>query len=213
MTGLVRKTSFLELSGATTDPHEALGWVQQDRAELVFLDLTMPELHGLDFIRMSASKCRFVVITGFEEFALQGYELDVLDYVMKPVNYERFLKAAGKALQALRPSNGAQRQPDYSFFKCLGRQQMQKVDHQDILYIQAEDRQSVIHTKNGKLVSTSPLSELETMLPAPDFIRVHRSFIVSLSKIEMISGTTIWVQRVHIPVGLPYQEKFFSAIS
>lgn len=212
MAGLVRKTSFLELAGTTTAPYEALGWVLEERAELVFLDLTMPELHGLQFIRMSASKCRFIVTTGFDEFALQGFELDVVDYIMKPVTYDRFLKAAGKALQILRPPASAQAQQDYSFIKCMGRQHLQKVNHQDIFYIQAVDGQSVFYTKEGKLASPTPLSELETVLPGNCFLRVHRSYIVSVGKIEMVRGNTITLQKVNIPIGLPYQEKFYRTV-
>ncbi|RPE08685.1 DNA-binding response regulator [Chitinophaga lutea] len=210
--GLVGKTAFLELVGVSTDPLEALSWVQQGKAELAFLDLTMPELHGIDFIKMSGSKCRFIVTTGYESFALQGFELDVLDFIKKPVSYERFLKAAGKALNVLRATVPPP-ETDYIFIKGTGnRQLLQKVSHDDILYIQGNGHQTQVMLAKDTITTSTTLTELENALPASRFMRVHKSYIVSIAKIEVIQGNIIILHKTHIPVGQQYQEKFFKTV-
>ncbi|WP_343703752.1 LytTR family DNA-binding domain-containing protein [Chitinophaga sp.] len=212
--GMVRQTPFLELVDVSTDPHEALAWVMEGRAELVFLDLNMPVLHGTDFVRMAGGKSRFIITTGFAEYALQGYELGVTDYIAKPVTYQRFLMAAGKALEVLRPAAPASpvARPDCSFIRGVGRQQFYKVDHKDICYIQAEGYKSILHLKEGCLESSTPLSELEATLPEGHFLRVHRSFIVALTEIETISNNIITIQQTEIPIGQSYQEKFYQTV-
>lgn len=211
MSDFVNKTPFLELVGVSTNPFEALAWVQEGKAELAFLDLNMQELHGLDFIRMSAGKCQFIIFSGYPEFAVEGFELDVLDFVKKPVSYERFLKAAGKALQAIRIQTPARRR--YSFFKVTGRQHAQKVDHLAIRFIQSENKECIVYTVSDKITTPTTLSEIETMLPENTFLRVHKSYIVSIDHIDRVNGNTIIIGNKFIPVGPQYQEKFLRAIS
>jgi DNA-binding LytR/AlgR family response regulator len=218
---------FLELVGTTTNPIEALTWVQQGRVDLVFLDIQMPKLTGLQFLKLAGNKCKVVLTTAYPEYALDGYENDVVDYLLKPISFERFFKAAQKAL-ALQPTalpetvapvvipvvapSPAAPVADHMFVKGETKNKFLRINYADILYIEGLSNYISIHLPNQRVVTYQTLKELAEVLPQPPFMRVHKSFIVSLDKIRMVDGNTIYIQDKEIPVSDTYREQLYRLI-
>ncbi|MBO0359832.1 response regulator transcription factor [Hymenobacter sp. BT186] len=225
----ISQVPFLTLVGTTTNPIEALTWVQQGRVDLVFLDIQMPKLTGLQFLKLSGNKCKVVLTTAYPEYALEGYENDVVDYLLKPISFERFLKAAQKvlALQPMAPPEpapppaapiGAVPPPalapavGHMFVKGETKNKFLRVNYTDILYIEGLNNYVSIHLPTQRLVTYQTLRELAETLPQPPFLRVHKSFIVSLDKIRMVDGNTIYIQDKEIPVSETYRDQFYRLI-
>jgi DNA-binding LytR/AlgR family response regulator len=218
---------FLELVGTTTNPIEALTWVQQGRVDLVFLDIQMPKLTGLQFLKLAGNKCKVVLTTAYPEYALEGYENDVVDYLLKPISFERFFKAAQKALALQPAAPPAPTAPvvasiaaplpaapvtDHMFVKGETKNKFLRINYADILYIEGLSNYISIHLPTQRVVTYQTLKELTEILPQPPFMRVHKSFIVSLDKIRMVDGNTIYIQDKEIPVSDTYREQLYRLI-
>jgi DNA-binding LytR/AlgR family response regulator len=217
---------FLALVGTTTNPIEALTMVQQGQVDLVFLDIQMPKLTGLQFLKLAGNKCKVVLTTAYPEYALEGYENDVVDYLLKPISFERFLKAAQKALTLLpaAPAGGtvaaaAPAAPSpaasalgHMFVKGETKNKFLRINYADILYIEGLSNYVSIHLPAQRVVTYQTLKELSETLPQPPFLRVHKSFIVSLDKIRMVDGNTIYIQDKEIPVSDTYREQLYRLI-
>jgi two-component system LytT family response regulator len=220
----IQKIPTLELVGTTTNPLEALQWVQEGRADLVFLDIRMPELTGLQFLKICGNRCKVVLTTAYPEYALEGYEHDVVDYLLKPIAFDRFLRAVQKA-QALVPAAAqapppapvpstplVTASPDYLFVKGESKNKYLKLNYADILYIQGLKNYVSIHVGGQRVVTYQTLRDLEAQLPQPPFVRVHKSFIISLGHLRMVEGNTLHVGTESITVGETYREEFFKLI-
>jgi two-component system LytT family response regulator len=220
----IQKIPTLELVGTTTNPLEALQWVQEGRADLVFLDIQMPELTGLQFLKICGNRCKVVLTTAYPEYALDGYEHDVVDYLLKPIAFDRFLRAVQKA-QALVPAAVpatppapvpsaplVTTSPDYLFVKGESKNKYLKLNYADILYIQGLKNYVSIHVGSQRVVTYQTLRDLEAQLPQPSFVRVHKSFIISLDHLRMVEGNTLLVGTESITVGETYREDFFKLI-
>ncbi|MDO7852812.1 LytR/AlgR family response regulator transcription factor [Hymenobacter convexus] len=219
---------FLELVGTTTNPIEALTLVQQGQVDLVFLDIQMPKLTGLQFLKLAGNKCKVILTTAYPEYALEGYENDVVDYLLKPISFERFFKAAQKALallpgpppmQAVAPvpagapvSVAAPPAAGHMFVKGESKNKFLRVNYADILYIEGLSNYVSIHLPAQRVVTYQTLKELAETLPQPPFLRVHKSFIVSLDKIRMVDGNTIYIQDKEVPVSDTYREQLYKLI-
>ncbi|WP_375416324.1 LytR/AlgR family response regulator transcription factor [uncultured Hymenobacter sp.] len=221
----IEKVPFLTLAGTTTKPLEALMWVQEGRADVVFLDIQMPELTGLQFLKLCGPKCKVILTTAYPEYALEGYEHDVVDYLLKPIAFDRFLRAAQKAYALLTPPAGASAapalaappvslppSPNYMFVKGESKNKFQRVAHADILYIEGLKNYVSIYLPGQRLVTYQSLRELETQLPQPPFLRVHKSYIVSLNYLRLIDDNTLTIGQETIVVGETYREAFFKII-
>jgi two-component system LytT family response regulator len=220
----IQKIPTLELVGTTTNPLEALQWVQEGRADLVFLDIQMPELTGLQFLKICGNRCKVVLTTAYPEYALDGYEHDVVDYLLKPIAFDRFLRAVQKA-QALLPAAAPVPPPapapsaplvtasaDYLFVKGESKNKYLKLNYADILYVQGLKNYVSIHVGGQRVVTYQTLRDLEEQLPQPPFVRVHKSFIISLDHLRMVEGNTLLVGTESITVGETYREEFFKLI-
>jgi two-component system LytT family response regulator len=220
----IQKIPTLELVGTTTNPLEALQWVQEGRTDLVFLDIQMPELTGLQFLKICGNKCKVVLTTAYPEYALEGYEHDVVDYLLKPIAFDRFLRAVHKA-QALVPAAAPVPPPapvpsaplvtasaDYLFVKGESKNKYLKLNYADILYVQGLKNYISIHVGGQRVVTYQTLRDLEAQLPQPPFVRVHKSFIISLDHLRMVEGNTLLVGTESITVGETYREEFFKLI-
>ncbi|MFD1257059.1 LytR/AlgR family response regulator transcription factor [Mucilaginibacter terrae] len=222
----INKVPFLELAGTTTSAIDALGMVQQGNIDLVFLDIQMPELTGIQFLKLCGSKCKVILTTAYPEYALEGYEHDVLDYLLKPVAFDRFFKAAQKALNyllpaVLPPSNYTpsaplpalpDASPNYIFIKGDSKNKFLKVGYDDILYVEGLKNYVSVFTPLQRLITYQTLRDLEAQLPQPPFYRVHKSYIISLNKIRMVDGHTIYIQDQAIPIGETYRDGFYKII-
>lgn len=219
----IEKTPFLQLVGRYSSAVEALHGLSQQPVDLIFLDIQMPDLTGIELARVLDSHSgqrppRIIFTTAFNHFALEGYKVDALDYLLKPFNYEEFLRASGKAkayydlVQRATPIQAAtvvtEPGDDYLFLKV--EYQLVRVAFDDILYIEGLKDYVKVHLKHDPkpLLSLTSLKALEEKLPNRKFMRVHRSFIVALDKIEAITRNTIQIGAVTIPVSDQYKETF-----
>jgi DNA-binding LytR/AlgR family response regulator len=220
----IQKIPTLTLAGTTTDPLEALQWVQEGRADLVFLDIQMPELTGLQFLKVCGSRVKVILTTAYPEYALQGYEYDVVDYLLKPIAFDRFLRAVQKA-QALLPAappalappppppaGPPPAAPDYLFVKGDSKNKYLKLRYADILYVEGLKNYVSLVVPGQRIITYLTLRELEAQLPRPPFVRVHKSFIISLDHLRMVEGNTLLVGTERITVGETYREDFFRLI-
>ncbi|NLR61470.1 response regulator transcription factor [Chitinophaga polysaccharea] len=211
----VKKTPFLELVGTYNNPLDALNAVQQQQVDLVFLDIQMPELTGIAFTELVGDKCSIIFTTAYRNFALEGYELNVVDYLLKPIAFDRFLKAAGKALQLISPAPAMATAaiPATPVLFVKSDYKLVKICVPDILYIEGLKEYIAIHTMTGKVVTLQNIKKMEAVLPAAQFARVHRSFIVALNKIDTIERNMIHIKNDVIPIGELYKAAFMKQIS
>ena len=215
----IGKTDFLELVASTTSPVEGLSILRKEAIDLVFLDIQMPELTGLQFMKIAGKQVKIILTTAYSEYALEGYEHDVVDYLLKPVAYDRFYRAAEKALQQLQPITAPlispstvshPPQPEFIFVKTEHR--IQKVNLADIMYVEGLQNYVVLHTPTEKVISLQTLKKLEEQLPAAEFVRVHKSYIVAMRHITAIERSRISINKILIPVGDSYRQDFFRRI-
>ena len=201
------KVPFVKLIATFTNAFEAIAYLQQNKVDLIFLDIKMPDISGIDFLNSLAAPPMVVFTTAYSEHAVQSFELDAVDYLLKPFSLSRFLKACNKAqdLYNLRnpPSEGTL--PSYIFVKD-GYEQI-KVMLDDILFIEASGNYTQIRLKDDKLISTRvTLIELLQILPDKKFIRTHRTFIVACDKVRRFDRSQAWIGDYVIPIGATYAQ-------
>lgn len=215
----INKTPFLELLGTYSNPLEALTVVQSQQVDLIFLDIEMPQLTGLQFMQSLSHKCKVIFTSAYPDYAVQGYEFDIVDYLLKPVSFERFLKAATKALQSIRPPADVLPAADSPTLSQAGQMLFVKTDYKivkvglnDILYIEGLKEYIAIHTPAGKVITLQSMKKMEDVLPPTQFIRVHKSFIVAIDKIDSVERNRIFISKNIIPVGNTYRESFLKLL-
>jgi two-component system, LytTR family, response regulator len=203
----VSKIADLELVLATNDVFAALRVLQEGKAELIFLDIQMPELTGIQFMKILNGKCKVILTTAYEEYALQAFEHDVIDYLMKPFSLERFITAVNKARERMKINTPvAETAPAFIFVKSEYR--IVKIDLQNILFLESLRDYVAVHTTGRKIMTLQSLKSFEEVLPAGVFIRVHKSYIIALNKITCIERKRIVIGSSYIPIGDTYLEKF-----
>ncbi|RYY63501.1 MAG: response regulator transcription factor [Chitinophagaceae bacterium] len=210
----VEKTDHLTLVEASTDVYKVLKMVQQNEIDLLLLDIQMPELTGIQFMKIIGDSCRVIITTAYTEYALDGYEFNVVDYLLKPISYERFTKAIKKLDQPLAGKAGSTPQkPDHIFIKSDYK--LVRIPLADILYIESLRDYIAIHTTTApqKIMSLESLRNMESLLPAAEFMRVHKSYIVAMQKISFVERNRVVINEQYIPIGESYQAKFFSVIN
>jgi two-component system LytT family response regulator len=199
----------LELAGECANALQALSFLQQQTVDLAFLDIQMPQLKGTDLLNIIKHPPKIIFTTAHAEYALQSYELDAVDYLLKPIPFERFLKAVHKVFQlsAIGNTGSGILQPEVKqqgFVYFRADRKMVKVLLSDILYIESMKDYIKVVTTNGSLVTKQSMNSVEAMLPENHFVRTHRSFIVSLPKIKSFTHEVIEIDKTEIPIG-----KFF----
>ena len=216
MGGYVRQTPFLSLEGLYASAVEALDRLVRDPVDLLFLDIQIHQLDGLELSRMVDTCTRVVFTTAFEQYALEGFRVDALDYLLKPISYAEFLRAAGKAQRWFESVAATLPEPEPQARTIFVKTdyKMLQLRLEDILYIEGVKDYVRIFTADGGDVKTQmSMKSLEETLPSDRFIRVHRSFIVNLSKIRIIERNRIVFGKVYIPVSDSYKDRFMEAIS
>ncbi len=208
------KLPFLELVAITGNPLEGLSVIQSREVDLIFLDIQMPELTGFNFMKITGQKYKVILTTAYPEYALEGYEYDVVDYLLKPISFERFYRAVMKAvpffskekIQIIGTASHYAPRPKYLFIKTENR--VRKIDLQEIQYIESLQNYIAIHTISDKLISLQTLKKIEEELPPDQFVRVHKSYIVSIGHIYAIERNRIFIANAIIPVGENFKESF-----
>lgn len=218
----IAKIPFLQLVKATTSAIEALTLVQDGSIDLVFLDVQMPELTGIQFMRIANGKAKIILTTAYPQYALQGYELDAIDYLLKPIAFDRFYKAAQKVQAAMFPTSTKpaekeevqQPQSDISndFIFVKTEHKIQKVYLNSILFIEGLKDYISIFTPTERIITLQNMKKVEDALPERHFIRVHRSYIVALNKIDSIERSRIFMGDKIIPIGDTYRDDFFKMV-
>lgn len=204
--GYIEKTPFLELAGTFGSGLEVVEWLRTDTADLVFLDIDMPDLTGLELSRMLPKGIQVVFTTAHDRYAVESYRVDALDYLLKPFSYSEFLEAAQKASSQNQHHETEVPANDFIFVKSDYK--LKKIPFQDIRYIEGLKDYVKIYTGPKPILSLLKLKAMEEVLPKDQFLRVHRSFIVNLMKVEMIERSRIVMDGVVIPVGDQYKAAF-----
>ena len=208
----VNKVPFLNLTGTFDNALTGLAYLNSNKVDLLFLDINMDELTGIELLESSKINSQVIITTAYQEYALKGYELHITDYLLKPFTFNRFLQAVNKAQENL-VHHASESQPNFIFVKTENR--LEKIMLSDIVYIEGMRDYRRIHTtnKNIKVMTLQNFSEFETLIPSSVVCRVHKSFMVSLDKIISIERSRIKISDQLIPISETYKEAFFQLIN
>ena len=214
----VREIDFLHLVATCENPLELIRVMEQHPVDLIFLDIQMPKMIGLDFLKVVQNPPLVIITTAYPSYALEGFQLNVLDYLLKPITFDRFFKSVKKASDYYHLVNkqadpaAAKTDPaeDYFFIRCGSK--YEKIHFDQILYVEGMQNYITIYTKKGKFVTLLYLKNLEESLDKQSFIRVHKSYIVSIDKIEGIEGNEIFIQSNRIPISRNYREQVIQRV-
>ena len=212
LSGYIAKTPFLSLQGEFDNPLAAIEFLEHTAVDLIFLDIHMPDLNGIEFVRALASNPKIIFTTAYEKYAIEGFKLEAMDYLLKPFSYEEFLVAAQKAKKQIELEQKAtitiEANNEFLFLKSDYK--IRRINFDDILYIEGLKDYVKVYLRNEPkpLLTISSMKQIEAKLPVTRFMRVHRSFIVNLSRIETIERFRIVFGKVYIPVSDQYKDKF-----
>ncbi|MHC2991761.1 regulator [Pontibacter sp. HJ8] len=199
---LAAKVPYLELDACFTDAFKALEYLQKEPIDVLFLDIKMPDMSGLEFVTSLQKKPLVIFTTAYSEHAVTSFELDAVDYLLKPFSLPRFVKACNKAQELLQLRGRTPAAKEYVFIKT-GYEQV-KVYYHEILYLEAAGNYVTFVLENSKLLTRMTISEVSDLLPADKFIRVHRSYIVAKERIDKIERHQLGIQGNNVPVGASY---------
>ncbi|HTM99618.1 MAG TPA: LytTR family DNA-binding domain-containing protein [Pedobacter sp.] len=220
----ISKIPFLELVKRTENAIEALQLVQAGGIDLVFLDIQMPDLTGIQFLKIASGRSNYILTTAYSQYALESYDLNVSDYLLKPIAFDRFYKAVEKVRNQMQKEEVAPvvetpqsvvpaiSTPVQDFIFVKTEHKIQKIQLDDILYIEGLKDYISIFTKNERVITLQNMKKMEETLPKGEFIRVHKSYIISLDKIESIERSRISIAGKIIPIGDTYRDEFFKLI-
>ncbi len=201
--GFIRRVPLLNHLQSFDNGLDAITFMQTNPVELVFLDIQMEQFNGLQFLKSIRTYPKIIIVSAYSEYAIHGFEHDVSDYLLKPYSFERFLKAIDKVQSELSVVHSK----DYMFVKTEYR--MERIDFEDILYVEGMGAYLRIVTNESKIMTLQSFAQIEKQLPAGNFQRVHKSYIVALDKIKSIERNVIIVANERIPVGKVYEEEFY----
>ena len=212
----VEMSADLQLICTSTNPRAVKDMVQKEKIELLFLDVQMPGMNGIEVIKEIDGACDIILTTAFPEYAFDGFELDVVDYLLKPISFDRFQRAVQKVVNARRTVVAVQQaglqEEENDFFFVKTDHKMQRIDFNDILYIEGLKDYVSIYTTMGRVISLQVLRRMQEFLPSDRFVRVHRSYIVPLEKIDHVGKGRIRIGEQEIPIGDTYRDSFSKSI-
>lgn len=217
LSGYISRTPFLENTGAFRSPFNAFEIISKSEVDLMFIDIDMPDINGLDFVKTLKEKPQIIFTTAFSEYAIEGFRVNALDYLLKPIGYNEFLKSANKArayFESVNPDKTKEEKTkEFLFIKADYK--INKISFEDIVYIEGMREYVRIHLVNGKsLMPLYSMKVLEEQLPSEMFMRVHRSYIVNLGKVATVQNNRIIFEgKVYIPVSELYNEQFYNWLS
>ncbi len=215
LTDYIQQVPFLQLSEVCTDAIFAMEKLQSDKIDLMFLDIHLPKLKGLDFLEALKTPPHVIVTSAYKDYALQGYELNIIDYLLKPIRFNRFLKAVNKlnqhTQQTVNHTTSVTTPERKSFFFNVGKKRV-KIFIDEILYIESLREYVRITTKDKSILTKFQLNEVEDMLSKNNFLRIHRSFIAAKDKIAAFTATDVEINSKSIPIGRSYKELVLSVL-
>ncbi|MEM6965335.1 MAG: LytTR family DNA-binding domain-containing protein [Bacteroidota bacterium] len=211
----VQQIEFLHLKAKCKSALQANGIIQQEKIDLIFLDIEMPQLSGLDFLKSLRQSPMVIFTTAYPQYALDGYQFDVIDYLLKPIAFERFLQAANKALRlhlkTIASTQEEEMTADFIFVKTDT--QLVKVMLEDILYVEGMQNYIIFHTAKEKVMTLVPLKNIFEMLSSEAFVQVHRSYVVAKSKVEAIVGNQIIIGKDKVPISVRMRKKVMDELT
>ena len=210
----VEEIDYLELTGQAENPLKSMKLLNENDIDIIFLDINMPKINGIDFVKSSKTTASIIMTTAYPEYAAEAYGLDVLDYLVKPIAFDRFLRACNKAKEIRELKNIKQIKPnkanDHFFIKCNN--QIEKVFYEELIYAEAMLNYVMLFTNSKKMIVYVTIKSLEEQLPADMFMKVHKSFIVNLSKIRSIEGNILDIGNEKITISQNLKDKVISEV-
>jgi DNA-binding LytR/AlgR family response regulator len=210
----VEEINFLALKGQAENPLAAIQLLNDNEIDIIFLDINMPKINGIDFLKSSTTSASIIMTTAYTDHAVEAYGLDVLDYLVKPISFDRFLKACNKAKELRELKKIRQTPPDknsdHFFIKCDS--QIEKVFYHDLVYAEAMLNYVMLYTTSKKMMVYITIKSLEEQLPTDTFIKVHKSFIVNINKIKSIEGNILDIGNAKITISQSLREKVVNEI-
>jgi two-component system, LytTR family, response regulator len=212
--GFINKVPELKLIRTFDNAIETIGWLKENSADLIFLDIQMEQLTGIQFLEAAGSTSRVILTTAYDQYAIKGFELNVTDYLLKPFSFQRFLQAVNKVMDfyARKGENQTASPEKDSFIFVKTEYRLERVDIENILYIEGMKDYLRIICTDKKIMTLQSFSKIEESLPEKKFCRVHKSFIVAIDKIKSVERGVILIADQRIPVSNTYKESFFSKI-
>jgi two-component system, LytTR family, response regulator len=210
----VNKTPELELAATFSNPLDALKWLQNNPADLLFLDVQMNELTGVQLMKILGGNIHVILVTAYPEYAVDGFEYNALDYLLKPVSFDRFLVAIRKyhLVHQKTSSIASHRTDEESHLFVKTEYKILRIPYDDILYLQGLRDYVAIHTKEKKILTLQSLRSFEETLPKERFVRIHRSYIISLKQINYVERNRVYIGKTPLPISDSYRESFSKAI-
>jgi DNA-binding LytR/AlgR family response regulator len=210
----IQAIDFLHCVAMCEDALKAASYVNEQKIDLMYLDIHMPKVTGIDFLKMLRNPPITILTTAYPDYAVEGYSLDVMDYLVKPITFERFLKASQKAMEYFQLKMRAEQQgapeADYYFVRCD--RKFEKVFFREISYVEGMQNYVILHVGDRKLITYITLTSLEEQMPKEQFLRVHKSFLISLPHVKAIEGDEIILENARIPIGRTLREQVVQRI-
>jgi DNA-binding LytR/AlgR family response regulator len=208
----VARIDELELTGTFRNAIAAFSFIQQNPVDLIFLDIEMPKLSGIEFLKTLKNSPKVIITTAYRDYAIEGFELEVVDYLLKPIPFERFLKSVGKVLARVdTPAVPQVAQDSFIYFKVD--KKMVKTRIADILYIESIKDYVKVRTAEKEIITQQKISYLDESLPRQQFLRIHRSFIVNLDRIDAYTATDVEINKFKVPIGRNYKADVMKILS
>jgi DNA-binding LytR/AlgR family response regulator len=209
----VARIEELELTGTFRNAIAAFSFIQQNPVDLIFLDIEMPKLSGIEFLKTLKNPPKVIITTAYRDYAIEGFELEVVDYLLKPIPFERFLKSVGKVLARVETQAQPQVSAQDSFIYFKVDKKMVKTMIADILYIESIKDYVKVRTAEKEIITQQKISYLDESLPRQQFLRVHRSFIVNLDRIDAYTATDVEISKFKVPIGRNYKADVMKVLS
>ena len=210
----VQEIGFLHCVASCENALKAVSYLNEQKIDLIYLDIQMPKMSGIDFLKSLKNPPLTIITTAYSDYALEGYTLDVIDYLVKPITFQRFLKASQKALEFFQLKSKAENSNapavDYFFVRC--ERKFEKVFFSEVSYIEGMQNYAVIHTVDRKLITYITLTSLENQLPKDQFLKVHKSFLISIPHVKAIEGDEILLEHARIPISRALRDQVVQQI-
>jgi len=217
--GHVEKLENFEIVAECGDAMKALNVLREKQVDLIFLDIQMPQITGTEFLKTLKHPPKVIITTAYREYALEGFELDVVDYLLKPITFERFLKSVNKFYQLNQEDvqvvagNNSEKMPEETFIYIKENKKVIKIYLSEIKYIEGLSEYVQIFTEKRKIITKTSMAQMDEKLPSDSFLRIHKSFIVSMSKIEAFTANTIEIQGKELPIGRSFKNAVLNALN
>ncbi len=209
----IKKVPFLELVATSSNPIEAIAIIEKEELDIIFLDIQMPTITGIQLSKIISNKVSVIFTTAYPQFAIESYEINAIDYLLKPFEFERFYSAISR-VKPKKKSNLISLTDDFIFIKTDGKNNFEKVFLKDILYVESLKNNICIHTKENQIITYNTLKNFENQLPAHLFIKIHKSYIVSIKSIVKTTSLAVYVSsKKELPIGDTYKKAFFEKIN